>query len=74
MHLDINANLKHDPRWIKCRRPVVMVAVALNKDFGNGLSASAALIGTNADRALYVTPAGRFTGRTALVVGLKYTF
>lgn len=25
MQLDINANLKHDPRWIKCRRPVVMV-------------------------------------------------
>jgi uncharacterized protein (TIGR02001 family) len=49
-------------------------AVTLNKDFGQGLSASAALIGTNADRALYATPAGRFTGRTALVVGLKYTF
>ncbi|MEI2658138.1 MAG: ATPase [Nitrosomonas sp.] len=25
MQLDINANLKHDPRWKKCRRPVVMV-------------------------------------------------
>lgn len=25
LQLDINANLKHDPRWIKCRRPVVMV-------------------------------------------------
>ncbi|SNX60130.1 hypothetical protein SAMN06296273_1590 [Nitrosomonas ureae] len=25
MQLDINVNLKHDPRWKKCRRPVVMV-------------------------------------------------
>ncbi len=50
------------------------VALGLNKDFGNGLSASATLVATNADRALYLTPTGRFTGRTALVVGLKYTF
>ncbi len=49
-------------------------AVTLNKDFGNGLVASAAVIGTNADKALYVTPSGRFTGRTALVLGLKYSF
>ena len=49
-------------------------ALALNKDFGNGLSASAAVIGTNADKALYVTPSGRFTGRAALVLGIKYTF
>lgn len=25
MQLDINVNLKYDPRWKKCRRPVVMV-------------------------------------------------
>ncbi len=49
-------------------------AVTLNKGFGKGLSASAAIVGTNADRALYATPAGRFTGRTALVLGLKYSF
>lgn len=49
-------------------------ALALNKDFGHGLSASAAVIGTNADKALYVTPSGRFTGRAALVLGIKYTF
>jgi uncharacterized protein (TIGR02001 family) len=49
-------------------------AVTLGKDFGNGVSASAALVATNADDALYVTPAGKFTGRTALVVGVKYTF
>jgi uncharacterized protein (TIGR02001 family) len=49
-------------------------SVTLNKDFGNGLSASAALIGTNADKALYVTPSGRFTGKTAVVLGVKYSF
>ncbi len=27
-----------------------------------------------ADKALYVTPAGKFTGKTGLVVGLKYAF
>jgi uncharacterized protein (TIGR02001 family) len=49
-------------------------ALTLGKDLGNGLSASAAVIGTNADKALYVTPAGKFTGKSGLVVGLKYTF
>ena len=49
-------------------------AVTLSKDFGKGLTASAAIVGTNADKALYVTPSGRFTGKTALVVGVKYTF
>jgi uncharacterized protein (TIGR02001 family) len=49
-------------------------AITLNKDFGHGLVASAAVVGTNADKALYVTPSGRFTGRGALVLGLKYTF
>ena len=48
--------------------------VTLNKDFGNGLSASVALIGTNADKALYVTPSGKFTGKTMLVAGVKYSF
>jgi len=49
-------------------------SVALARDFGNGLTASVAAVGTDADRALYVTPAGRFTGRTGLVLGGKYTF
>jgi uncharacterized protein (TIGR02001 family) len=49
-------------------------ALTLGKDLGNGLSASAAAIGTNADKALYVTPTGKFTGKSGLVVGLKYTF
>jgi len=49
-------------------------ALTLGKDLGNGWSASAALIGTDADKALYVTPSGKFTGKTMVVVGLKYAF
>lgn len=49
-------------------------AVTLGKDLGNGLSATAALVGTDADKAVYYTPAGKFTGKSGLVVGLKYAF
>jgi uncharacterized protein (TIGR02001 family) len=49
-------------------------SVTVAKDLGNGLSASAALVGTDADKTLYVTPAGKFTGKTTLVLGLKYSF
>lgn len=49
-------------------------AVTLGKDFGNGVSASAALVATNADDTLYVTLAGKFTGRTGLALGVKYSF
>lgn len=43
------------------------------KDF-SGLVLSAALVGTDADKGFYITPAGKFTGKTTLVVGLKKTF
>lgn len=49
-------------------------SVTLAKDLGNGLSASVAAVGTDADRTVYLTPAGRFTGRNAVVLGLKYSF
>lgn len=52
-------------------------ALTLNKDLGNGLTASGALVDTNADIAFgYVTPApaSKFTGKSGLVVGLKYAF
>lgn len=49
-------------------------ALTLGKDLGNGLSASAAVIGTDAKKSLYVTPDGKFSGRSGLVVGLKYSF
>ena len=46
-------------------------SVTLNKDFGNGFSASAAVVGT--DTNTYVGPNGKNLGRTGLVVGVKYT-
>ncbi len=49
-------------------------SLTLGKDMGNGVSLSAALVGTNADKTLYVTPGGKFLGRGALVVGAKYSF
>jgi uncharacterized protein (TIGR02001 family) len=49
-------------------------SLTLGKDLGNGLSASAALVGTDADKAMYYTPAGKFTGKSGLVVSLKYAF
>ncbi|MFM8590357.1 MAG: TorF family putative porin, partial [Limnohabitans sp.] len=49
-------------------------ALTLAKDLGNGLSATAAVIGTDSSKAFYYTPAGKFTGTTGLVVGLKYSF
>ncbi len=85
-YLDLSANLDlgggwsvvpHVGRqWVRHNSAYAYTdyGVALNKDFGNGLSASAALIGTNADKALYTTPAGRFTGHAMLVAGIKYSF
>jgi uncharacterized protein (TIGR02001 family) len=49
-------------------------SLTLGKDLGNGLSASGALVGTNASKAVYVTPDGKFTGKSSLVLGLKYSF
>ncbi len=49
-------------------------SLTLGKDLGNGLSLSAALVGTDANKTLYVTPAGKFTGKDALVLGAKYSF
>lgn len=49
-------------------------SVTLGKDFGNGLSASAALVGTDAGSGLYVSPSGKNLGRSGLVLGAKYSF
>ena len=49
-------------------------SVTLGKDFGNGLSASVAAIGTNANKPFYTDTKGKFLGKDALVVGLKYSF
>lgn len=49
-------------------------ALTLEKDLGNGFSASAALIATNADKANYRTRNDKFAGNTMVVVGLAYSF
>ena len=49
-------------------------ALTLGKDLGNGLSASAAVIGTDAKDGSYVSPAGKQLGKSGVVVGLKYAF
>lgn len=49
-------------------------SLSVSKDFGSGLSATLAAVGTNADKGFYFTPDGKFTGRNALVLSGKYTF
>ena len=49
-------------------------ALTLGKDFGKGISASAALLGTDAKSGVYVSPSGKNLGRSTVVLGVKYTF
>ncbi|MCK9685884.1 TorF family putative porin [Scleromatobacter humisilvae] len=49
-------------------------SATLGKDFGKGVSASLQVIATDAKKADYVTSNGRFTGRTTVVAGVKYSF
>ena len=49
-------------------------SATLGKDFGKGLSASLQVIATDAEKSNYVTSNGRFTGRTTVVAGVKYSF
>ena len=49
-------------------------SLTLAKDLGNGLSLTGAVVGTDADKNVYYTPANKFTGKTGVVVGLKYSF
>ncbi|WBX99965.1 TorF family putative porin [Ramlibacter tataouinensis] len=48
-------------------------AVTLNKDFGKGLSASAAWVDTDSN-GVYLSPGGKNLGRSGLVLGVKYAF
>ena len=48
-------------------------SVTLNKDFGNGLAASAALVDTDSN-GVYLAPNGRNLGRAGVVLGVKYSF
>ena len=49
-------------------------SLTLGKDFGKGLTVSLAVVATDADKNLYVTSDGKFTGRTGVVAGVKYSF
>jgi uncharacterized protein (TIGR02001 family) len=49
-------------------------SLTLGKDFGSGLSASAAVVGTDAKSGMYVSPSGKNLGKSGLVLGVKYTF
>jgi len=49
-------------------------SLTLGKDFGNGISATLALVGTDAEKSGYVAPNGKFTGRNGVVAGVKYSF
>lgn len=49
-------------------------SLTLGKDLGKGLSASLAAIGTDANKTVYVSPSGKFLGKSNLVAGIKYTF
>jgi uncharacterized protein (TIGR02001 family) len=44
------------------------------KEVSKGLTVSLALIGTDADKAWYVSPSGKFLGKTTGVLGIKYAF
>jgi len=49
-------------------------ALTLTKDMGNGFSISLAAIGTDAKEGSYVSPSMQQLGRSAAVLGVKYTF
>jgi uncharacterized protein (TIGR02001 family) len=48
-------------------------SLTLSKDLGKGLSASAAVVGTDADKGFYSLK-DKFNGKSGVVVGLKYAF
>lgn len=49
-------------------------SLTLAKDFGSGLSATLAAVGTNAEKGFYTDTRGNFLGKSALLVGVKYSF
>jgi len=49
-------------------------SLTLGKDFGSGFSASLQVIATDAKKEDYQTSNGKFTGRTGVVAGVKYSF
>lgn len=50
------------------------ISLTLSKDFGNGLVATAAAMGTNANKTFYTDFNGKYLGNSTLAVGLRYSF
>lgn len=50
------------------------ISLTLSKDFGNGLTATAAAIATNANKTFYTDTNGRYLGNSTVNVGLRYSF
>jgi uncharacterized protein (TIGR02001 family) len=49
-------------------------SVTVAKEVSKGLTLSLAVIGTDAEKSWYVSPSGKFLGKTTGVLGLKYAF
>ena len=49
-------------------------SLTLGKDFGKGISASLQIVATDAKKEDYQTSDAKFTGRTGVVAGVKYSF
>jgi uncharacterized protein (TIGR02001 family) len=49
-------------------------SLTVSKEVVKGLTVSLAVIGTDADKDWYITPKGKFLGKTSGVLGLKYNF
>jgi len=50
------------------------ISLTLSKDFGNGLTATAAALDTNAKKAFYTDFNGKYLGNSTLALGLRYSF
>jgi uncharacterized protein (TIGR02001 family) len=50
------------------------ISLTLSKDFGNGLTATAAALGTNANKTFYTDFNGKYLGNSTLALGLRYSF
>ena len=49
-------------------------SLTVAKEVSKGLVVSLAVIGTDADKTWYVSPAGKFLGKSTAVLGVKYNF
>ena len=49
-------------------------SLSVSKDVVPGLTLSASAVGTNADKNVYYAPDNKFLGKSALVIGAKYSF